>query len=240
MLRRATSPPFGSSSLITSAPRKARIWAQAGPAWLCVMSMMRMPERAWVMSLSRMGAKFPAGREFLRAAGLKAAQTLNERAIPMSRAGNFLPGRRELFSPSQGIIGREFNPVIGNFRKGALPLWSSQEIWRRFANARLFSVPSQVLVASAALRPSRRRFAPPQDEDKFMMALRKSLILRSLRSRRLEGRTVPIQRLADKSKPPRRRAVVMRSRPSPGAGRQEELAVLRVAKIRRGLARPRG
>ena len=50
---RATSPAFGSSSLITSAPRNASIWAQAGPAWLCVMSMMRMPERAWVMRCLR-------------------------------------------------------------------------------------------------------------------------------------------------------------------------------------------
>src|SRR5262245_22306664 len=43
------SPPFGSSSLITSAPRKPRICVQAGPAWLCVMSMMRTPDKAWSM-----------------------------------------------------------------------------------------------------------------------------------------------------------------------------------------------
>src|SRR6516162_9882383 len=47
MLRRATSPPLGSSSLITSAPRKPKICAQAGPAWLCVMSMMRMFDNAF-------------------------------------------------------------------------------------------------------------------------------------------------------------------------------------------------
>src|SRR5262245_9871549 len=41
------SPPLGSSSLITSAPRKARICVQAGPAWLCVISMMRIPDRAF-------------------------------------------------------------------------------------------------------------------------------------------------------------------------------------------------
>src|SRR5204863_484722 len=50
MLRRATSPPFGSSSLMTSAPKNARIWAQAGPAWLCVMSMMRIPDRALLIA----------------------------------------------------------------------------------------------------------------------------------------------------------------------------------------------
>ena len=49
MLVRATSPPLGSSSLITSAPRKPRICAQAGPAWLWVMSMTRMPDSAWLM-----------------------------------------------------------------------------------------------------------------------------------------------------------------------------------------------
>ncbi len=43
-------------------------------------------------------------------------------------------------------------------------------------------------------RPSRRRYAPPQDEDKSMMALRKDLILRSPRSGRLEGRGLLIQR----------------------------------------------
>src|SRR5205823_599041 len=43
----ATSPPFGSSSLITSAPRNARIWAQAGPAWLCVMSITRIFDNAF-------------------------------------------------------------------------------------------------------------------------------------------------------------------------------------------------
>src|ERR1700722_2226683 len=47
---RATSPPFGSSSLTTSAPKNASICAQAGPAWLCVMSMTRMPFSAWLMS----------------------------------------------------------------------------------------------------------------------------------------------------------------------------------------------
>src|ERR1700675_4759831 len=49
MFTRAMSPPLGSSSLITSAPRKPRICVQAGPAWLCVMSMMRMPDRALSM-----------------------------------------------------------------------------------------------------------------------------------------------------------------------------------------------
>src|SRR5260370_41860143 len=44
------------------------------------------------------------------------------------------------------------------------------------------------------MRPSRRRFAPPQDERKNMMALRKELIVRSPQRGRLEGRTVPIQR----------------------------------------------
>src|SRR5262249_50045764 len=48
-LRRAMSPPLGSSSLITSAPRKARICVQAGPARLWVLSIMRMPERAFFM-----------------------------------------------------------------------------------------------------------------------------------------------------------------------------------------------
>src|SRR5437763_7615335 len=52
ILRRATSPPFGSSSLMTSAPKNARIWAQAGPAWLCVISTMRIPERALSMAWS--------------------------------------------------------------------------------------------------------------------------------------------------------------------------------------------
>jgi hypothetical protein len=32
------------------------------------------------------------------------------------------------------------------------------------------------------VRPSRRRFAPPQNQDKFMMALRQNLILRSPRA----------------------------------------------------------
>src|SRR5215469_1563021 len=49
MLRRAMSPPLGSSSLITSAPRKPRICAQAGPAWLWVMSITRMPDSALSM-----------------------------------------------------------------------------------------------------------------------------------------------------------------------------------------------
>src|SRR5947209_15182330 len=49
MLRRAMSPPFGSSSLITSAPRNPRICAQAGPAWLWVISMTRMPDKALSM-----------------------------------------------------------------------------------------------------------------------------------------------------------------------------------------------
>ena len=40
------SPPFGSSSSITSAPKKPRICAQAGPAWLWVMSMTRIPDSA--------------------------------------------------------------------------------------------------------------------------------------------------------------------------------------------------
>src|SRR5258707_283993 len=47
MLRRATSPPFGSSSLITSAARTAGIGPRAGPAWLCVMSITRMFDNAW-------------------------------------------------------------------------------------------------------------------------------------------------------------------------------------------------
>src|SRR6202011_1086235 len=49
MLVRATSPPFGSSSLITSAPRNPSICAQAGPAWLWVMSITRMPDSALSM-----------------------------------------------------------------------------------------------------------------------------------------------------------------------------------------------
>src|SRR6202040_1251605 len=53
-ITRAMSPPLGSSSLITSAPRKPRICVQAGPAWLCVMSMMRMPDRALSMVAFRM------------------------------------------------------------------------------------------------------------------------------------------------------------------------------------------
>jgi hypothetical protein len=54
MFTRAMSPPLGSSSLITSAPRKPRICVQAGPAWLCVMSMMRMPDKALSMVALRM------------------------------------------------------------------------------------------------------------------------------------------------------------------------------------------
>src|SRR3972149_8282699 len=55
MAVRAKSPPLGSSSLITSAPRKPRSCVQAGPAWLCVMSMTRMPARAGLMlSLPRL------------------------------------------------------------------------------------------------------------------------------------------------------------------------------------------
>src|SRR5205814_1550783 len=38
------------------------------------------------------------------------------------------------------------------------------------------------------LRPSRRRFAPPQDDGVLRMALKKNVILRSPRSGRLEGR----------------------------------------------------
>src|SRR5262245_31204340 len=57
MLVRATSPPLGSSSLITSAPRKPSICVHAGPAWLCVMSITRMPERAWLMDVSRLGLR---------------------------------------------------------------------------------------------------------------------------------------------------------------------------------------
>src|SRR3984893_15571027 len=49
MFRRAMSPPFGSSSLITSAPRNPSICAQAGPAWLWVMSITRMPDSALSM-----------------------------------------------------------------------------------------------------------------------------------------------------------------------------------------------
>src|SRR5207237_9610799 len=62
-------------------------------------------------------AKFPL------AARLKGAQTLNKCAIPPARAGNFLRGRRELFS-----LSREFNPVIGIFSDLVRLLWLSQEI----------------------------------------------------------------------------------------------------------------
>src|SRR5262249_14512482 len=49
MFTRAMSPPLGSSSLMTSAPRKPRICVQAGPPWVCVISMMRTPDKAWSM-----------------------------------------------------------------------------------------------------------------------------------------------------------------------------------------------
>src|SRR6266852_4674470 len=54
----------------------------------------------------------------------------------------------------------------------------------------------------SALRPSRRRFAPPQDEDKTLMELRKDLILRSPHSGRLEGRATLIQQPRTSSRPP--------------------------------------
>src|SRR5216683_5961023 len=66
------------------------------------------------------------------------------------------------------------------------------------------------------MRPSRWRFAPPQDDDKFMMALRNFVILRSLRSGRLEGRTSPIQITDDAAPPSRRRALIV---VNPAAGR---------------------
>src|SRR4051794_24494854 len=50
--RRARSPPFGFSILITSAPSQASIWVQDGPAWSCVKSMTRMPSKAWLISFS--------------------------------------------------------------------------------------------------------------------------------------------------------------------------------------------
>src|SRR6185312_7780024 len=62
MLVRATSPPLGSSSLMTSAPRKPRICAQAGPAWLWVMSMTRMPDSALMLNL-------PNDRESIQGGG---------------------------------------------------------------------------------------------------------------------------------------------------------------------------
>src|SRR6185312_691384 len=42
--------------------------------------------------------------------------------------------------------------------------------------------------------PSRRRLAPPQDEDKSVMTLKKVLILRSPRSGHPEGRTTPVRK----------------------------------------------
>jgi hypothetical protein len=43
------------------------------------------------------------------------------------------------------------------------------------------------------MRPSRRRFTPPQDDLMFMIELRKILILTNPRSGRLEGRTAVIR-----------------------------------------------
>src|SRR5262249_42729011 len=60
---RAMSPPLGSSSLITSAPRKPRICVQAGPAWLCVMSMMRTPDNALSMAALLLPAAVHASRK---------------------------------------------------------------------------------------------------------------------------------------------------------------------------------
>src|SRR3954453_6400567 len=50
--RRARSPPFGFSILITSAPSQASICVQDGPAWSCVKSMTRIPSSAWLIWLS--------------------------------------------------------------------------------------------------------------------------------------------------------------------------------------------
>src|SRR5215467_7673476 len=63
MFTRAMSPPLGSSSLMTSAPRKPRICVQAGPAWLCVMSMMRTPDNAWSMVALLLPAAAHASRK---------------------------------------------------------------------------------------------------------------------------------------------------------------------------------
>ncbi len=43
------------------------------------------------------------------------------------------------------------------------------------------------------VRPSRRRFAPPQDEEALYVELETYLILRSPRSGRLEGRAILIR-----------------------------------------------
>src|SRR5262249_12100500 len=53
----AMSPPLGSSSLIASAPSNPRIFVPARPAWLCVMSMMRMPDKALSMVSRRAGSR---------------------------------------------------------------------------------------------------------------------------------------------------------------------------------------
>src|SRR5437763_15841301 len=68
----------------------------------------------------------------------------------------------------------------------------------------------QTATTSPVVRPSRRRFAPPQDEVvTSLMALQKFLILRSPRSGRLEGRRVPIPARGKfcKSLAPRERAL---------------------------------
>src|SRR4051812_38798195 len=43
--------PCGFSNLITSAPIQARSWLHVGPAWTCVMSRIRTPSSAFMISL---------------------------------------------------------------------------------------------------------------------------------------------------------------------------------------------
>src|SRR5437773_1554007 len=80
-------------------------------------------------------------------------------------------------------------PVGSNWSHGAAESVAGQQ---RINSAALHAAPAdrhprRILFPSP--RPSRRCFAPPQDEDKTLVVLRKHLILRSLRSGRLEGRS---------------------------------------------------